>query len=83
MNRTWFPVIKPAILTDINAKYSGLTMEFENHYHTADDLMRNTKETVELYDQVTGGAGDVVADSIDAVKAILDAFATRTNAVAP
>lgn len=83
MNRTWFPVIKPAILTDINAKYSGLTLEFENHYHTADDLMRNTKETVELYDQVTGGVGDVVADSIDAVKAILDAFATRTNAVAP
>ena len=83
MNRTWFPVIKPAILTDINAKYSGLTLEFENNYHTADDLTRKTKETVELYDQVTGGVDDVVADSIDAVKAILDAFATRTNAVAP
>ena len=82
MNRTWFPVIKPAILTDINAKYSGLTLEFENHYHTADDLMRNTKETVEIYDQVTGTAGDIAA-SISSIKAILDAFATRTNAVAP
>ena len=82
MNRTWFPVIKPAIVTDINAKYSGLTLEFENNYHTADDLMRNTKETVEIYDQVTGTAGDIAA-SISSIKAILDAFATRTNAVAP
>ena len=81
MNRTWFPVIKPAIQTDINAKYSGLTLEFENTYHTADDLVRKTKETVEVYDQVTGTAGDISA-SIAALKLILDAFKTRTNAAA-
>ena len=81
MNRTWWPVIKPAIETNIDAKYSGLTLEFENSYHTADDLTRKTKNTVELYDQVTGTAGDIAA-SVTALKLILDAFATRTNAAA-
>ena len=31
---------QPKMVTDINAKYDGVTIEFENAYHTADDLMR-------------------------------------------
>ena len=40
---------QPKMVTDINAKYAGVTIEFENTYHTADDLVRNTKQTVEFY----------------------------------
>lgn len=46
---TW-PVIKPDMVTDITKKYDGLTIMFENHYHTADDQIRRTKECVEIYD---------------------------------
>ena len=52
---TW-PIIKPEMVTDINAHYDGLTLEFENTYHTADDLVRKTKQTLEIYD-ITGGLG--------------------------
>lgn len=47
-NGTW-PIIKPAIETDINALYDGLTIEFENMYSAADDIFRKTKQTVEIY----------------------------------
>ena len=47
-NGTW-PIIKPAIETDINALYDGLTIEFENMYRAADDIFRKTKQTVEIY----------------------------------
>ena len=46
---TW-PVIKPDMVTDITKNYDGLTIMFENHYHTADDQIRRTKECVEIYD---------------------------------
>lgn len=45
---TW-PIIQPRMNADINANYNAVTIEFENMYHTADDLMRRTKQTVELY----------------------------------
>lgn len=45
---TW-PIIQPKMNADINANYNAVTIEFENMYHTADDLMRRTKQTVELY----------------------------------
>lgn len=45
---TW-PIIKPDMVTDINKKYDGLTIMFENHYHAADDQIRRTKECVEIY----------------------------------
>lgn len=47
-NGTW-PIIKPAIETDVNALYDGLTIEFENMYRAADDIFRKTKQTVEIY----------------------------------
>lgn len=45
---TW-PIIKPAMETDINAQYDALTLEFENMYRAADDIQRKTKQTLEVY----------------------------------
>ena len=45
---TW-PIIKPAMKTDLNAEYSYATLEFENMYRAADDIQRNTKQSVEIY----------------------------------
>lgn len=47
---TW-PIIKPDMVTDLSKKYDGLTLEFENKYYTADDLVRKTKQTLEIYDE--------------------------------
>lgn len=49
-NGTW-PIIKPDMATDLSKKYDGLTLEFENKYYTADDLVRKTKQTLEIYDE--------------------------------
>lgn len=46
---TW-PIIKPDMVTNLSEKYDGLTLEFENKYYTADDLVRKTKQTLEIYD---------------------------------
>ena len=54
---TW-PIIKPDMVTDINQKYDGITLEFENMYRSADDLFRKTKQTLEIYD-VTGTLTDL------------------------
>lgn len=45
---TW-PIIKPAMTTDLSKKYDGITIEFETKYHAADDIQRHTKQTVEIY----------------------------------
>ena len=45
---TW-PIIQPAMETDLTKHYNVLTLEFENMYRTADDLFRKTKQTVEIY----------------------------------
>ena len=45
---TW-PIIKPAMETDLTKHYNVVTIEFENMYRTADDLFRKTKQTVEIY----------------------------------
>lgn len=59
----WFDP-QPKMVTNINNKYSALTIEFENQYHTADDLWRRTKQSVELYASVDGEKADSVVDSI-------------------
>lgn len=61
---TW-PIIKPAMETDLSAHYDALTLEFENMYRAADDIQRKTKQTLEVYG-ITGQLGDL--------KDILDAF---------
>lgn len=45
---TW-PIIKPDMVADITKKYDGITVMFENHYHAADNQIRQTKECVEIY----------------------------------
>ena len=54
---TW-PIIKPAMVTDLTKNYDAITLEFERMYRTADDLQRRTKESVEIY-CAAGGASDV------------------------
>lgn len=61
---TW-PIIKPAMETDLTAHYDALTLEFENMYRAADDIQRKTKQTLEVY----GKTGQ-----LSGIKAILDAF---------
>lgn len=46
---TW-PIIKPAMETELDAHYDSLTLEFENLYRTADDLQRRTKQTLQVFD---------------------------------
>ena len=45
---TW-PIIKPAMTTDLSKKYDGITIEFETKYRAADDIQRHTKQSIEIY----------------------------------
>lgn len=60
---TW-PIIKPAMSTDLDAHYDSLTLEFENLYRAADDIFRRTKQTLEIYDINMDGTG--IAAALDA-----------------
>lgn len=64
---TW-PIIKPAMETDLTKNYDAITLEFETTYRAADDIFRKTKEAVEIYG---------VATSLSGIKAILKAFINR------
>ena len=53
---------QPNMVTNIDNHYGGITIEFENQYHTADDLCRRTKQTVEIYASNNGaeiGAAEI------------------------
>lgn len=54
---TW-PIIKPAMQTDLSKQYDAVTLEFENMYRAADDIFRKTKQTVEIYEE-TGKATNI------------------------
>lgn len=69
---TW-PIVQPAMRVNIANNYNAVTLEFENAYHTADDLMRKTKQTVELY--FMGAFG-----STNTIDAILAKFAGTSSA---
>lgn len=45
---TW-PIIKPAMETNLDNHYDAITLEFENMYRAADDIQRKTKQTLEVY----------------------------------
>ena len=47
---------KPALIANIDNKYGGITLEFENMYRAADDIFRKTKQTVEIYASDDGDA---------------------------
>lgn len=46
---TW-PIIKPEMNVDLNAHYDVLTIEFNNEYRAADDIVRSTRECIEIYE---------------------------------
>lgn len=69
---TW-PIIQPAMRVDITANYNAVTLEFENMYHTADDLMRKTKQTLEIYTKAVVSADDTIGS-------ILSTFAGTSSA---
>lgn len=57
---TW-PIIQPAMETNLSNHYNVVTIEFENMYRTADDLFRKNKQSVEIY---TTGATSVITDEL-------------------
>ena len=61
---TW-PIIKPAMATDLSKKYDGITIEFETKYRAADDIQRHTKQAIEIY---VSAAGTPAETDIKALK---------------
>ena len=74
---------QPAMVTNLDNKYDGITIEFENQYRTADDLWRRTKQTVEIYASNNGeamGADQIAAGFVAKLQAMI---ASRQNIVNP
>lgn len=74
---------QPAMVTNLDNKYDGITIEFENQYRTADDLWRRTKQTVEIYASNNGEAmgADQIADGF--VAKLQAMIASRQNIANP
>ena len=66
---TW-PIIKPAMNTVLTNHYNVVTIEFENMYHTADDLFRKTKQTVEIY--TTAATSGITTELAKLTNAVVD-----------
>jgi hypothetical protein len=74
---------QPAMVTNLDNKYDGITIEFENKYRTADDLWRRTKQTVEIYASNNGeamGADQIAGGFVTKLQAMI---ASRQNIVNP
>lgn len=74
---------QPAMVTNLDNKYDGITIEFENQYRTADDLWRRTKQTVEIYASNNGepmGADQIAGGFVTKLKNMI---ASRQNIVNP
>ena len=56
-----WPIIKPAMETKLDGQYNAINIEFENAYRAADDIVRKTKQNVEIY---TTGATSIITDLI-------------------
>lgn len=70
--RTHWPVIKPELNVQLDKKYDGFVLEFENQHRTAEDDFRQTKQSVEMY--VTNGA----AIATTAIYKLTKSFVTGT-----
>jgi len=53
---TW-PIIKPAMTVDLNENYNSATIEYFNEYRAADDIVRKTRNTIEIYEPATASNG--------------------------
>ena len=74
---------QPTMVTNLDNKYDGITIEFENQYRTADDLWRRTKQTVEIYASNNGeamGADQIAGGFVTKLQAMI---ASRQNIVNP
>ena len=74
---------QPAMVTNLDNKYDGITIEFENQYRTADDLWRRTKQTVEIYASNNGeamGTDQIAGGFVAKLQAMI---ASRQNIVNP
>ena len=74
---------QPAMVTNLDNKYDGITIEFENQYRTADDLWRRTKQTVEIYASNNGeamGSDQIAGGFVAKLQAMI---ASRQNIVNP
>lgn len=76
---------QPAMVTNIDNKYDGITIEFENQYRTADDLWRRTKQTVEIYasnngEKFANGAVEIAGRLVERLQNMIQA---RQNIVNP
>lgn len=72
---TW-PIIKPAMETKLDGQYNAINIEFENAYRAADDIVRKTKQNVEIY---TTGATSIITDLIAKIGTSEAASATTHN----
>lgn len=77
---------QPAMVTNIDNKYDGITIEFENQYRTADDLWRRTKQTVEIYasdngEQFANGAVDIAGGLVEKLQNMIQARQNIANPI--
>lgn len=76
LNRDEWYSPKPAIVANIDNKYGGITLEFENMYRAADDIFRKTKQTVEIYASNNGSAmapATIAGGLLATIKSMIDA----------
>lgn len=66
-NGTW-PIIKPKMNVDLTKNYDVVTIEFTNEYRAADDIVRRTRECLEIYDIAGTGTFDELGSAIFAHK---------------
>lgn len=74
---------QPAMVTNLDNKYGGITIEFENQYRTADDLWRRTKQTVEIYASNNGEAMDAYHIASGFVAKLQNMIQARQNIANP
>lgn len=77
---------QPAMVTNIDNKYDGITIEFENQYRTADDLWRRTKQTVEIYasndgEKFTNGAVEIAGRLVEKLQNMIQARQNIANPI--
>lgn len=77
---------QPAMVTNIDNKYDGITIEFENQYRTADDLWRRTKQTVEIYasnngEKFTNGAAEIADGLVQKLQNMIQARQNIANPI--
>lgn len=77
---------QPAMVTNIDNKYDGITIEFENQYRTADDLWRRTKQTVEIYasnngEKFTNGAEEIAGGLVQKLQNMIQARQNIANPI--